>query len=334
MLEELKDIAIRFQIDPVDTIGHAAKLESVIKVLNNISISFNNYIEIEFQKIPKFKKIHSEKPEVFKVIKDDLNLLIVDLKFSSFEAALAPNLMNNDLQLFENEIIEWKEGTYTNYRNQVICGNFDDPNYLKRIQSKYTQLERQKIYQPLFTSLGVNKDYNVNLKGSKNDILKRFTQPDKEFVKKYYYKHDKVPQAEKEYVTYNIYAKAVKQNGQTDVKKTDIKKLLYIEQIDHDTYPYNPRLIKFDDKIYSLKQKLECKVEFHEEVYVINNDFLEITAWGDTREEAEDAFNFSFHSTYINYANELNSNLSKEAIEIKQKISSLVEATYYETKKN
>lgn len=31
MLDQLRDIAIRFQIDPEDTIGHAAKLESVVK---------------------------------------------------------------------------------------------------------------------------------------------------------------------------------------------------------------------------------------------------------------------------------------------------------------
>lgn len=334
MLEELRNIAIRFQIDPIETVGHAAKLESVIKVLTNIGISFNNFLEIEFQKTPKFKQILSEKPEVLKLLKDDLNLLIVDLKFSSFEAALAPNFISNDLLIFENEITNWKQTAYSNYKNNVIYGNFEDSKYLNEVQTKYSEIERQKIYQPLFNSLGSNKEYFVNLKGEKNNILKKFKQPEKEFVKKYYYQSQKIEKAQKEYGTYNIYVKAIKQNGEIDVRKNDIKKLLYIEEIEHDTYPYHPKLIKFDDKIYSLNQKLECLVEYHEDVYLIHNELLEITAWGDTREEAEEAFNFSFHSTYLNYANELNSNLSKEAIEIKKKISSLVEATYYETKKN
>jgi hypothetical protein len=44
MIEKLKDIAFRIHIDPVNSVEHAAKVETVIKVLSDIFQSYNNYL--------------------------------------------------------------------------------------------------------------------------------------------------------------------------------------------------------------------------------------------------------------------------------------------------
>ena len=54
MLDKLRDIAIRFQIDPELTVGHAAKVTTVIKVLTEMNKSFSNFLEVEFLKNDEF----------------------------------------------------------------------------------------------------------------------------------------------------------------------------------------------------------------------------------------------------------------------------------------
>ncbi len=56
LLEGLKKIALRFHIDPKNTIGHAARVETVIKVLSDINKSYKNFLEIEFKKIQTSSK--------------------------------------------------------------------------------------------------------------------------------------------------------------------------------------------------------------------------------------------------------------------------------------
>jgi hypothetical protein len=94
-----------------------------------------------------------------------------------------------------------------------------------------------------------------------------------------------------------------------------------------DIYPFKPDVIKFEDKIYVLNKKLACAVDFEEDNYTIRNEFLDITVWGDTREEVETAFSFSFHALYENYALEDDKKLSKEAKVLKINLLSLVRKT-------
>ena len=333
MLNQLRDIAIRFQIDPEDTIGHAAKLESVVKVLTNINESFTNFLEIEFMKKPEFKKSWQKNPLVLKTLIQDLDLFIVDLKFSSFEAAIAPNLLENQVSLFDNKVGLWKKSSFAEFKENIILADFNNPAYIKKITEKYTEKERLKIYQPLFSSLGHTKDYKVNFKNNSGNTIKTFHQPQKEKVRYYTPKIEKTV-VEKDFRTYQIFVKAKKGEDISNLKKSDISKLLYFEELEHETYPYKPDLIKFDRKIYSLNLKLDCAVNFEENQYIIHNEFLDITAWGESREEAEEAFNFSFHSTYVNYIFEEDQYLSDEAILLKNKIKSIVNAIFDESKKN
>lgn len=333
MLDKLRDIAIRFQIDPESTVGHAAKLESVVKVLSKLNESFNNFLEIEFLKNDNFRKAFEVNPQIFKTVQDELDLYIVDLKFSSFEAAIAPNIFDNQISLYKNEVLDWKKETYLEYKETIIMGDFDDVSYIKKISKKYSDIERQKIFQPLFSTLGNGKSYSINIKDNTGRVVKAFHQPEKEKLQFLLPRVEKIPTKES-YGTYQIYAKVRKSDGKIDLKKTDISKFLYYEELEYETYPYKPNLIKFDGRIYSLNEKIECDVEFQEGIYIITNEYLDITVWGETREQAEDAFNFSFHSMYINYATESNDLLSNEAIELKNKINNLVNAIFDEAKKN
>lgn len=116
-------------------------------------------------------------------------------------------------------------------------------------------------------------------------------------------------------------------------KNGKINKTLLDKEYENKTYLYAPDVIRFDDKIYILSKKLDCNVVFENDVYIITNEFLDITVWGGSRAIAEQAFSFTFSALYQNYVNEDDENLSEKAKNIKIKLKTIVKVEYvYETK--
>jgi hypothetical protein len=69
-------------------------------------------------------------------------------------------------------------------------------------------------------------------------------------------------------------------------------------------------------------------------MYVIQNEELDITVWGESREEAEDSFAFTFHSLYQNFATEIDSKLSKDAKSLKENLLKTVKKVIDESQKS
>jgi hypothetical protein len=324
MLEKLKDIAIRIHIDPTKSVDHATKVETVIKVLSDISQSYNNYIEIEFLKIDKYRKAFENNKNIFETIKEDLSLLIVDLNYGSFEAALIPNLEKSQATLFQDEVYDWKYDTFDLYKNIVFSDDYENVDYLKRVANRYNVVERNKIFKPLFDSLGDGKDYHVNIKDNHHKTVKKLVPP---LHNKAFYTPKIAPKKVDIpiYNTVQVYAKTVKkQDGEHTITKKDLREILYFEMLEHDTYPFKPEFIRYQHKSFILNNQLDCSVEFVDDSYIIKNEALDLIVWGDTRKEVEDAFNFSFSSLYTNYYLEDDSNLSPEAILLKGRLKKII----------
>jgi hypothetical protein len=100
-----------------------------------------------------------------------------------------------------------------------------------------------------------------------------------------------------------------------------------------ETYPFHPNIIPFDNMIYVLHGRLNCEVSYESGHYFIENEFLDIEVWGETREAAENAFAFSFHALYTNFAKEADAKLSKTAKILKTNLLKIVKAIY-ETEKS
>lgn len=90
------------------------------------------------------------------------------------------------------------------------------------------------------------------------------------------------------------------------------------------TYSFEPENIKYKNLNFILNKQLVCSVEFIDDNYIIKNNELELTVWGETRKDVEDAFNFSFYSIYKNFYLEDDSNLSSEAILLKNKLKNRI----------
>jgi hypothetical protein len=135
---------------------------------------------------------------------------------------------------------------------------------------------------------------------------------------------------EKEHFKNEELARVNEQNNKTlDSLKEDLD--LLIVELEHEIYPYKPSNIAFENTVYILNKRLDCQVGFEDEMYVIQNLEFDITAWGDTREEAEYSFGFTFHSLYQNFALEKDEKLSKEAKSLKINLLNIVKKVIHES---
>ena len=91
-----------------------------------------------------------------------------------------------------------------------------------------------------------------------------------------------------------------------------------------DIYPFKPQYLTFNGASYILREKLNTIVSFEDGHYIISNELLNISVWGETRDEAEEAFAFAFHSLYENFAKEDDKNLTPQSRRLKQTLKNLI----------
>lgn len=319
-LNHLREIALTVKLDPIGSIGHAASVSDVIQVLSGIKESYRNFLKISLaKKFPENKDIDSDVNNFV----DHTELLIVDTKFSSYQNSIAPNIQDNMYSLFGNvKEFSTTEQIFDNYKDEIIYSDVNNFKDLQSLKKSYTAEERQMIFEPLFKASST-KNYNVFV-WQENKERRKVIKPRKEFQS--YFKAVKKVKIDKPERYYQFYAK-VSDSGDL-MNKSNIKDILYFEVLEHETYPFKPEVLNFGEFIFKLKSKLECTVQFEENLYFVGNDELDIMVWAESREEVEKAFNFEFYSLYLNYALEADNNLTSKAILLKNKILSLIETVY------
>ncbi|MBK7805404.1 MAG: hypothetical protein IPJ51_03765 [Saprospiraceae bacterium] len=325
-MDSIRDTALRIKIEPLTTDLHAAKAETVVKVLSQIIKSYNNFIEIEFSRIPGLLELSNKKNNPIEIIKEDLSLLIVDLNFSSFAASLAPSASADSSLLFSDEVNNFKSSVFFDYKANIIIPDYDDSKYFNSIMNKYNNHERKSIFEPLFSIAGDGKEYNLILNDSNDKIIKKIIPPAKSKLIHYISKETKTEKKQPQYKTANVFVKILDEGDEVkNLSRRNVKEVLYFESLEHETYPYKPNIIRYDKYVFILNSKLETDVSYNDGMYFITCEFLNIFSWGDSREEAESAFSFSFYSIYLNFYNELDKNMTKDAVELKIKIRNLIQ---------
>jgi len=333
LLHELKKIAIRFHIDPQNTVGHAARVGTIIRVLSDVNKSYKNFLEVEFNKNENFVKVYEKNDKILSTFLDELDLLAVDLNFSSFDIAVAPNIVGSQSSLFKDDVLIWKKDSFESYKT-LITGDFSNPKYMKEVSDKYSDIERKQIYKPLFSSIGTSNQYKINIKNNAGKVVRTLRKPTNEKIKFYLPKIENTKKIATE-KTVLAYIK-MKDRGEEDfdIKKGNIKEVLHVEELEYDTYPFSPDYVEFDGTAFILDRELSCEVSYEENNYILRNEEFDLTVWGDSREEVEEAFSFSFYSLYLNFYSESDNKLSKKAQILKQKLKMTIKEVINETKKD
>jgi len=94
--------------------------------------------------------------------------------------------------------------------------------------------------------------------------------------------------------------------------------------LEKNIYPFKTQYLKHGNTSYILREKISGSVSYADGQYIISNKSFDITVWGISREDAEEAFAFTFHALYENFAKGKDSNLAASAKKLKKKLLNLV----------
>jgi hypothetical protein len=64
---------------------------------------------------------------------------------------------------------------------------------------------------------------------------------------------------------------------------------------------FRPDVLRYDEHIFVLRRRLDARAWQEDETWFIGCEELDVTVWGDSREQAEEAFAFAFCAHYLNY---------------------------------
>ncbi|MFC0513843.1 hypothetical protein ACFFGT_06520 [Mucilaginibacter angelicae] len=299
-IDTLRDDSIYIKLQSDEKFGGAVDVDSLIKALNSLNQSYKNYLSIELSKNDNVKSTTKKgKKELSNFIADS-QLLIVDLDFASFGAAITPNIITTHPYSTIKDSLNLKKQSFRDYKNDVFYADYTDDLFLQRITAKYTEEERVEIYKPIIDNLidtekfkfffGSNKKH---LKRMSKNVLKNKTL-DKLVPKVLLEKN--VTKDEDMYIIY------VTSSDEMDLfgKKPKFSKILATTKLETPVYPYQLHEIRIDKTVYTFQKTLSANVSFEDEIFFIEYPDLNIEVWGDSRPEAEDAFNFAFQSIIKN----------------------------------
>lgn len=292
-LSELRQIAFEITIEPSNKV-HAANAEDVAKVINAYVASYKSYLAI------KLKSSEKNEDEINEIVSKS-QLLIVDTNFNSYHSCMAPYSPAYDQDFFSD------------YKKDIIHTDINNYNDFSALRDKFTKDQLHSIYNPLFQSLNDRFRLTVVADGNKRSVHK----PKREYAS-YFKKSSLKSKSNTNDKLYQLYVKS------GDLKNISDKNILFSEELEHETYPFKLSHFVSNDKAFILNDEIICEVEYNEGLYFIFYPDLHIEVWGETRDEAEKAFEFVFYSLYVNYVLEDDTNLTDDAIILKDKINTMI----------
>lgn len=325
-MRKLQESAIRIRISPDPQNGQVVPVKLVIKVLADLSKSYRKFLEIEFLRIKDFQKVYAKNPRALDSLLSELQLNIVDLQFNNFEAALSPDLLDSSQSLFSDDVNEWKNGIYEQYRTDILYADYTNTKYMNSISKQYTAEERKLIYQPLFNAAGDGTNYKLQLTNQDHKVERVILKPEIRIAKFYTAKAPQ-PSMPVETKTVHFYAKVRTAIDGTQFKKTGIREVLYVEEMEHDTYPYKPHQLTHDHMTYVLKESINCEVMYKADIYTISYKPLDISVMNESRELAEDMFSEKFAMLFIESIESEGKKLSAKKERIRATILDLIAET-------
>jgi len=321
-LEELRKLALYFKLEVAPKYGGAIDIDSLTKVLKSLNVSFQNYFDAELRNLYT-GKITAQVDKEIRALKDEAKLLIVDLKFASFEAAISPDSITSSAYTYIEQPLQTKKKIFKTYEDDVFYSNLNDSKTVEKLEKRFSKEERAAIFKPLEETLFHPTRYSFKFGKSFSDLKRSFKPIKPEFEKKLIPPVAKLPQQE---TLYKIY---VVTDGEMDLfgPKPKVKKWLATEKMEKPVYPLQLTSIKDDGAEIIFKEPVTADVNYDdkEDLFYISYPDLEILVWDKERQEADDAFRFAFISLIQNIYNEADANLTKKAKEIKKKLGNIID---------
>lgn len=324
-IDQLRDNAIYIKLKSGKKFGGAVDINSLIKALNSLNQSYKSFLEIGILKSPGLKITTKKSKKELQDFVSESELLIVDLDFASFGAAISPNTITGSVFSSIPDNLKVKRKAFKSYREEVLEVDYANKAQISAILSRYNVEERNEIYKPVITNLIGSPNFQFYFGLDKSKLKKISKGIPKELVETL------VPKVSKPLVTpeEEMYVMYVTSSDEVDLfgKKPKFSKVLATSKLDKPVYPYQINEIKVDNTLLSFKDKLSAEVSFEDNMYFVNYPDLNIEVWGDDRQEAETAFNFALKSVIRNFYFEENAKLTKKALQLKNHIERLIKSS-------
>lgn len=312
-LEKLRDESIYIKLEATTKIAGAIDVENLIKVLTSINQSYKSFLEIELNNNSSVK---SSSPKGIKEVKHFIKeneLLIVDLNYASFGAAISPNTTTTSHYSNITNSLKLKKQAFEDYKNDVFYGDFRSREHVDYISNKYTEKQRTEIFKPLIVNLFQNSALKVYYGKDKNHLnLISKNSITKEVIDKLVPSVQLEVVDEKKEETYAIY---VTSSDEMDLfgKKPRYSKVLATQKLDRPVYPYQLNEIKVDNIIYPFSKVISAEVSFEDELFYMRYPDFNLEVWGETRKEVEEAFDFMLRNIIRDIYLEVDENLTPKA---------------------
>lgn len=185
-LQELRKLALYFKLETGPAYGGAIDIETLAKVLKAVNTSFQNYFDAELRTIyQQHGKITARVDKEIRALKEEAGLLVVDLKFASFEAAISPNsITSSSLFTYLEEPTRLKREIFKSYEDEVFYSNLNDLKTLNRFEKRFSKEERVGIFKPLEETVFNPTRYSFKYGKSFNDLKRSFKAISPEVEKK------------------------------------------------------------------------------------------------------------------------------------------------------
>lgn len=324
-IDQLRDNAIYIKLKSGKKFGGAVDINSLVKALNSLNQSYKSFLEIGVLQSPGLKITTKKSKKELQDFVSESELLIVDLDFASFGAAICPNTITGSVFNSIPDNLKLKKKAFKSYREEVLDVDYTNKTQISDILSKYSVEERNEIYKPVITNLIGSPNFQFYYGSDKKKLKKMSRGIPKEIVESLVPKISKPVGAPDE----EMYVMYVTSSDEVDLfgKKPKFSKVLATSKLDKPVYPYQINEIKVDSSLLSFKEKLSAEVNFDDNMYFIVYPDLNIEVWGDDRQEAEIAFNFALKSIIRNFYFEENAKLTKKALQLKKHIERLIKSS-------
>jgi len=287
-----------------------------ISILSNTLISIQQTVyQLGKSKVERDPSLRGPYPSF---IKRELELFIDNAKTGSIcatltfpekEATLFP-----DFPDFAEQIIQDFHKIIKGIKNQnkeVIHKSIPNPKYRKRIIETITPI------LPTKTS-----EYNIAFQFGNNPRIERIERPNNEQLINLIGKYEEEIREEVEEAVINARCLArIKPDGQIE-KILDIINYELFEELD--LRPYRTNKIEWLNRIFLLSKEIACNIKKEDSLIILEYEPLNITVYNFSRDEVVEDFAEEFAFLWDNYAIENDSNLTEDAIILKNKMKELV----------
>lgn len=323
-LNTLRPESLQVQLKSSEKYGGAVDIDSMIKVLQELKKAYSHYSDILFVK--RFGQFPKGSQKKRSQLTEENKLLVVDLSFSSMNAAVTPNYATSGFDPGDQvNFLDWKRNVFQSFKKEVFTPEILNESFVDGIADKYSEDERRKIYDPVIKLLSSEK-FRLNFKTYSQTEFLHIKRPNKKIAEKL------VPKAssdgprgqEKVYHAFFTTTDEYDLLGQPNIKTLRVKEVHAMEELDDPIYPYEVSKIRLGDEEIELKNILRNDVSIEDDLIIIENQKLNIHVFESSRESAESVFNSTFISHYKHFALEDDENLLPKALKLKREFLGIV----------